>query len=96
MFEIELLPQAENELAEAFEWYEEQLAGLGNKLYKEVDYYLTAIGSNPYHYPIKYKGELHTVALNKFPYLIIYWVDKINNLIIVVSIFHTSREPKRL
>ena len=44
MFEIELLPQAENELAEAFDWYEEQLVGLGNKLYKEIDYYLTAIG----------------------------------------------------
>ena len=96
MFEIELLPQAENELAEAFDWYEEQLAGLGNKLYKEVDYYFTAIGKNPYHYPIKYKGDLHAVALNKFPYLIIYWVDQLNNLIIVISIFHTSREPKRL
>ncbi len=96
MFDVELLPQAEHELAEAFDWYEEQLAGLGNKFYKELDHYFTAISKNPHHYPIKYKGDLHVVVLNKFPYLIIYWVDKINNLIIVVSIFHTSREPKRL
>jgi toxin ParE1/3/4 len=96
VFEIELLSQAENELAEAFDWYEEQLSGLGNKLYKEINHYLTTIGKNPYHYPVKYTGDLHSVALNKFPYIIIYWVDKVNNLIIVVSLFHTSRKPSRL
>ena len=61
-----------------------------------MDSYFTIIGNNPHHFPVKYSGELHAATLNKFPYLIIYWIDNLNKLIIVISIFHTSREPKRV
>lgn len=94
MFDIELLADAENELAEAFEWYEERKSGLGNLLYKELDYYLSLINSNPYLFQIKYDGELRAAGLNKFPYLVIFWVDELSFKIFVVSIFHTSRQPK--
>jgi len=95
VFNIELLAQAEDELSEAHDWYENELSGLGSKLYKEINHYFTIIESNPYYFPVKYPGELRVAALNKFPYLIIYWVDETNNMILVASIFHTSREPKR-
>jgi len=94
VFNIELLSQAEDELSEAYDWYEEQLTGLGNKLYIEVSHLLNLIETNPYYYPVKY-GDLHSAVLNKFPYLIIYWVDEVNNKVIIISVFHTSRKPKR-
>ena len=94
MFKVELLSHAENELADAYDWYEEQQETLGNKLYKEIKYHLEFIENNPYLFPIKYTAELRVISLNKFPYLIIYWVDEVNLTVFVVSIFHTSRKPK--
>jgi toxin ParE1/3/4 len=94
VFNLELLAEAEIELAEAFEWYEEQLNGLGNKLYNEVSYYLSLIESNPYLFAIKYRDDLRSATLNKFPYLIIFWVDEIERSIYIVSIFLTKRNPK--
>lgn len=95
MFSVELIAIAEDELSEAYDWYEEQQAGLGNRLYVGVNDLLNIIEINPEQYPIKYQGDLRYAVLNKFPYLIIYWIDKENNKVIVLSIFHTSREPKK-
>lgn len=94
MFEIELLFQAENELSEAYDWYEEQQSGLGNRLFGEVNHYLQLIETNPFHFPVKYPEELRSASLKIFPYLIIYWVDETKRTAFVVSIFHTSRKPQ--
>ena len=94
MFKVELLAQAEDELSEAYDWYEEQQPSLGNKFYNEVNHYLTLLEYNPHQFPIKYIEELRSASLNKFPYLLIYWIDEDNLQVIVVSIFHTSRHPK--
>jgi toxin ParE1/3/4 len=94
VFEIELLLRAEDELSDAYNWYQEQLPTLGDKFYKEIDHYLYLISQNPFHFPIKYKSELRAASLNKFPFLIVYWVDEINHKVFVSSVFHTSRKPK--
>jgi toxin ParE1/3/4 len=96
VYKVELLSQAEVELADAYDWYKEQQQTLGNKLYNEVNYYLTLLEQNPYQFPIKYTNELRPVVINKFPYLIIYWIDEDNKTVFVVSIFHTSRKPDKL
>jgi len=95
VFKIELLEVAEIELSDSYDWYEEQQLGLGNRFYKEISYYLNLLESKPYLFPIRYAGDLRTVAINKFPYLIIYWIDEVTNAIYVVSIFHTSRNPRK-
>lgn len=94
MFEVELLAIAEIELSESYDWYEEQQAGLGDRFFNEIEYYLTVLEKNPYIFPVKYVEELRTVTVNKFPFLIIFWVDINRNKIYVVSIFHTSRNPR--
>ena len=94
MYNIELLSGAEDELSEAFDWYEEKQKGLGLKLYNEVKYFLSLLENNPYQYQIRYAEELRAVALKKFPYLVIYWVDDINNIVYILSLFHTIRNPK--
>lgn len=94
MFEVELLAEAEFELADAFDWYEQQQATLGTKFYREVNHYLSLIEQNPFQFPIRYPSDLRVAALNKFPYLIIFWLDENDKLAFVNSIFHTSRESK--
>lgn len=94
MYEIELLIEAEFELSEAYDWYEEKQPGLGDKFYKEVRRYLQLLEKNPLQFPIRQIEELRFAALSKFPYLVIYWIDKVNKIVFVVSIFHTSRNPR--
>jgi hypothetical protein len=94
VFEIELLAIAEDELSDSYDWYEDQQIGLGNRFYNEISYYLNLLEKNPFQFPVKYIEELRTVAINKFPFLIIYWIHEISEVIYVVSIFHTSRNPR--
>jgi toxin ParE1/3/4 len=94
VFKLDLLFEAEIELSDAYDWYEEQQIGLGNRLFNEVNHYLHLVETNPFHFQIRYKGELRTAPLKIFPYLIIYWIDESKSIIFVVSIFHTSRNPR--
>jgi len=94
VFEVELLADAEKEMSDAFDWYQEKQLGLGNRFYGEVDHHLSLIANNPYRFPIKYTQGIRSASLNKFPYLVIYWIDDTNLKVIVLSVFHTSRHPK--
>jgi len=95
MYSIELLDIAIEELEEAFNWYEDQLVGLGYDLSGEIDEYLDHIKSNPYQFAIQFSKRYRFATLSRFPYQIIYFIDEDANQIFVISIFHASRKPKR-
>ncbi|HEY8782077.1 MAG TPA: type II toxin-antitoxin system RelE/ParE family toxin [Mucilaginibacter sp.] len=92
-YTIEMSPKAEKELNEAWEWYEEEQPGLGERFEKEFFRKIGLIVNNPLHYPLK-KGS-REVRTDSFPYLLIYKVSKKKNTIVIVSVFHTSRHPKK-
>jgi plasmid stabilization system protein ParE len=92
-YSYRLKREASIEFADAFVWYEEQQEGLGELFNISVDGKLRQICNNPFHYKISYK-RFHEVLTDKFPFLIVYFVDEKNKLIIVTAIFHTSRNPK--
>lgn len=93
MFSVELLAEAEEELSEAYDWYEEQLHGLGGRFYNEADHHLSLLEQDPLLFPVRYQEELRALPLKKFPFLLIYWVDTTNFIVYVLSVFHTSRNP---
>lgn len=94
-YSIELIEIAENELFEAHEWYNKKQSGLGNRFFTEVSAYLKRIASNPYKFSIRYSNELRFAPLHVFPYLISYWIDEDRQIVFVLSIFHTSKNPGR-
>ncbi len=87
--------RVEREITEASTWNEEQQPGLGTRFIDYVDQSLNRIASHPYQYPARYEQELHVAPLKTFPYLVIYWVDEVQNTVFVTSVFHTSRKPKK-
>ncbi|MBF9251942.1 type II toxin-antitoxin system RelE/ParE family toxin [Pontibacter sp. 172403-2] len=93
MFSIHLLERAEQEVTDAYTWYEARQPGLGERFLDMVDDYLVMIGSNPYQYPSRYNNELHVAPMKIFPYLVVYWVDEGQEIVFVASLFHTSRKP---
>src|SRR6201995_5756710 len=92
-YTVELSLKARQELTKASEWYDEKLDGLGEEFELEFFRKTDLIQSNPLHYPLK--GRYRETLTERFPYLIVYKIDQKRNIILIVSVFHTSRPPKR-
>ena len=54
-------PEAESDIEDAFEWYEDQSPGLGSEFVRAVDVRLSGIGHNPLAYPINSQASATSV-----------------------------------
>jgi plasmid stabilization system protein ParE len=92
-YKVDLSLKARNELFEAWKWYEEQRLGLGEQFEQEFFKKADLIQNNPLHY--KARGKYREAQTDIFPFLIVFRFDRKTGIIIIVSIFHTSRHPKK-
>ncbi len=92
-YSIKLRDKASQEIIEAFLWYEEQQEGLGEKFKAKIQDKFSKICQNPFHYKNSYK-KYREALTDTFPFLIVYCIDEKESEIIVVALFHTSRNPK--
>lgn len=93
MYTLSIKGRAIKMVLEAYEWYEEQKRGLGEEFLAELDTFYKKIVASPTHYS-KIKKNYRKVALDRFPYIIVY--ELFPDEIVVFAVFHTSRSPKRL
>ncbi len=93
VFKIKNLPLAEKEIEESIEFYESRSTGLGKQFLTYLRSYLKVLKTNPELFEIKRQPGYREMTLVKFPFVIIYEI--IGNEIIIYSVFHTSRNPKK-
>ena len=93
-FELVVLPKADNEYYAALDWYALQQNNLSEKFAIDVGVTLGRIVQNPESYQQIRKGYRHAL-METFPYFIIYSINKKEEVITIISIFHTSRHPKQ-
>jgi plasmid stabilization system protein ParE len=84
-------PQAEFEITEAADWYEEQGVGLGAEFLRVLDACIATVERNPHQYP-RVHGEVRRAPLRRFPYGLIYRVHE--KEILIVACIHARRDPK--
>jgi plasmid stabilization system protein ParE len=89
-YRVIVRPEAEDDLKEAYSWYEDKRTGLGYDFLLQADAGLNFIARNPNIHPIEYK-ETRKHFVKRFPYKIIYLVEK--DKIIVLAVIHTKRSP---
>jgi len=91
---VELIfsPEAEQDIAEAYEWYEGQRAGLGEEYLICVDACIEAIHRTPDIHEVVYE-TYHRGLVRRFPYAVFY--EKTEGRVTVYGIFHTSRDPEK-
>lgn len=89
---VAFLPGAQAELEEAVLWYAEREPGLESEFIRSVDASLQAIRRQPELFPVAHKN-IRRALIRRFPYSIFYFQD--NETLIILSIFHSSREPKK-
>jgi len=85
-------PEAEAEMADAFNWYEDRVAGLGSDFLLCVDATLSAILRNPQQYPRVHR-EVRRALTRRFPYEIFFVED--DEQIVVLAVFHAKQNPMR-
>lgn len=90
-YDLIIKEEADEDVVNAFLWYEEQKEGLGDKFLLCLDEYYSVIIENPYIYEAKY-NKLRQAIIKRFPYVIIYEVEE--NTVVIYAVFHTSRHPK--
>jgi len=76
---------------DSYDWYEEQLQGLGEIFLDELDKCFKKLQSNPVSNP-KIVKNFRQARLKRFPYVIIF--EMIKTDLVIFSVFHTRRNPK--
>ncbi|MCG8671618.1 MAG: type II toxin-antitoxin system RelE/ParE family toxin [Pseudomonadales bacterium] len=89
-YSLTLRREAELDLGEQFEYYEEIREGLGHDFLLCVEEALDKIARNPLIYKDVYKG-LRRIPIRRFPHRIFYMLN--SNKIIVTAVFHVRKDP---
>ncbi|OYV06793.1 MAG: addiction module toxin RelE [Verrucomicrobiales bacterium VVV1] len=84
---------AQVDLKVAFQWYESQDCGLGERLLASMEAAFRRIEENPQMYPIRF-GSIRRTLVDTFPYGIYFSIGETS--IVVHAIYHTSRNPNLL
>lgn len=84
--------RAVREIGEAYEWYEEQVPGLGKELIEALEVQFELIAQSPQLYVESQRG-VRRALLSRFPYGVFY-ASK-GEIVSILGVVHTSRSPRR-
>jgi plasmid stabilization system protein ParE len=86
--ELIVAPEAEQDIAEAYAWYERQRVGLGEDFLSRVDACIQGICRAPQAHENYRRG-----LVRRFPYAVFY--EYADEKVTVYCVFHTSRDPEK-
>ncbi|MBE7479012.1 MAG: type II toxin-antitoxin system RelE/ParE family toxin [Polyangiaceae bacterium] len=87
---VVLEPEAERDITDAYDWYEEQRSGLGERFLASVAESLEQIARAPKANPIV-ERSVRRKLLRTFPYSVLYRDS--DDTLFVVACFHGKRDP---
>ena len=87
-----IAPEAEQDIAEAYVWYENRRTGLGEEFMSCVDACIEAIRRMPEMHP-RVHEDYRRGLVRRFPYAVFY--EHVNGTVTVYCVFHTSRDPEK-
>ncbi len=92
-YKIKLKAEAKLDIQETIAWYDEQQAKLGTRFYKTIQDTFKQLKENPYLNAIRYKN-IRTAIVKKYPFMVHYFVNEDNKIVVVLAVFHTSSNPQ--
>jgi len=91
-YAVKMAPGALKDIDESFEWYNEQIPGLGNRFINCIDERITELSITPNSGSVRY-DNVRCALVKIFPYTIHYSVDEKLKTLIVFRILHISKKP---
>lgn len=90
-FNLVVRPEAEQDLSEAFGWYEGQRKGLGHDFFLQIDAGFRFLERTPLIFPEKYQ-RIRQHLIKRFPYKIFYLVEQ--TTVVIVAVVYGGRDPQ--
>ena len=87
---LKIIKPAELELDDAFQYYENELFGLGSKFINSFRHAINRIISHPSAWTC-IQDNVRKCRLDKFPFDIIYAIEE--KMIVIIAISHHHRKP---
>ena len=87
---VRFLPEAREEFDQATDWYAACGTALGLDFVARVRDVIRRLAANPKMHAVVH-GDVRKAVVSRFPYVVLYREDA--GELIVVSVFHTSRDP---
>lgn len=75
------------------DWYNQQQAGIGKKFQNATIIQINSLNREPHIYAIRY-NEIRCVLIKKFPYQIHFFINEEKQIVEVLAIISTDRNPK--
>jgi plasmid stabilization system protein ParE len=91
-YKIKIEPEVIDDLNEASKWYENQKIGLGKLFKRQFKSEIEILKVYPELFENRYR-DFRCMELEKYPYMVHYQIIDSQELVIITSIFHTSRNP---
>jgi plasmid stabilization system protein ParE len=83
-------PEAEQDIAHAFAWYEARQGGLGLRFLEELELVFERIRHRPLEAPVLYRGT-RRILTREFPYGVFYLAS--GEEITVLAVAHHAQDP---
>lgn len=90
---ILILSNAEQDIDEAYNWYEQRQAGIGDEFMNCLNKCFEAIRLTPNVYAFVYKNYRRALV-KRFPYAVLY--ESIDETVFIYSVFHCSQDIEKL
>ena len=88
---VRFLTIAEQEVNDAYRWFEERTEGSGLEFLDELDRVVGLVKSFRLA-GLEIETQIRRTVFARFPYAIVYGVE--NDTVIVIAVAHTHREPR--
>ncbi len=88
-------PKAEENIKESILFYNSKRENLGTEFYNNLKEKLLLIQQNPLHYSVRLVG-IRVSKIPRYPFLVYFKVYEKQEIITVVAVLHTSRNPKEI
>ncbi len=85
-------PETENDIAEAYAWYERHRTGLGEEFLGCVDSCIEAVCQSPDMYAVVHDNYRRSLV-RRFPYAVLY--EHADDVVTIYGVFHTARDSEK-
>ncbi len=90
-YKVIISDSAKADIKENALWYNKQQKGLGKRFTQSIKECVKIIRLQPESFQVRYKNNPAGIP-DKFPYLIIY---NVNKTISIIAVFHSSQNPEK-
>jgi toxin ParE1/3/4 len=82
---------AEEDIANAYRWYEERCPGLGRQFLLALEATFSRVRDWPEMFPVVHR-EARRAPVSQFPYRVIYRIS--DDRLVVIAVYHSHQDPR--